>query len=136
MNRIHALILVWLIFQAKATNFENDSSCIFFGRFITQNTSFDFESLLQNRVMILSNFQHDDDLPQLTYLFLWINHEYYYYRHSILAFHSFIEETFRNVPCIILMDGSSSLTEHTLTKVHTLFKIYNIYVLIIHRAGT
>ncbi len=107
-------IVIILTCLAIATQAEN---CFLIGRFLAPNSSFDF-SLLDGQVMLLSNLRLDNDyLSPSIYLALTLSRNIYIYDESILTFQGFIEDTFKDASCVMLVDGSERDAKEALIEV-------------------
>ncbi len=117
MMPFQAFILFFLAYRINSENWLSNDNCLLFGRFLTNNDSLVNLDLFRDRPMIMSSLQHDDDLPESMLLVLRLDAGVHQYRAAVTAFHGFIEDTFTNISCIFVIDGSNSVSKEVLHKV-------------------
>ncbi len=88
--------------------------CLILGRFLARNSSDNFD-FLANRPLLLSTLRHDQVMGETTKLQLQHSSRIHInYIGTVFAFHAFIEDTFKEASCVLLVWGSSiaNITEN------------------------
>ena len=111
------LLLGGLFYLVQSFDMFRNGTCLLFGRFLTHNSSFDFD-LLQDQVMILSALPHNEVLNEVTRLrLIWSSKLDTHYESRVLTFHGFIEDTMKDTSCVVLLDGSQQVSQKKINEV-------------------